>query len=180
MLCIENNETRGQALLLIESLREFGGRFAKSPILAVAPRQGLGVDPATRARLDALEVTYHEEALNTVCPLYGSANRVYAAAWAARHSSAETLFVLDSDTLFLGEPEIPGSEWDLAVRPVDVKGPTSEGPGDPFESYWVAVCELAGMSVEALPFVETVLDRRRVRASDNGGYAGVRRASGLL
>ena len=180
MLCIENNETRGQALLLIESLREFGGRFAKSPILAVAPRQGLGVDPATRARLDALEVTYHEEALNTVCPLYGSANRVYAAAWAARHSSAETLFVLDSDTLFLGEPEIPGSEWDLAVRPVDVKGPTSEGPGDPFESYWVAVCELAGMSVEALPFVETVLDRRRVRASYNGGYAVVRRASGIL
>lgn len=180
MLCIENNETRGQALLLIESLRQLGGRFASSPIFAVAPRQGLGVDAATRTRLEALEATYHEEPLNTVCPEYGSANPVYAAAWAASSCRAETLFVLDSDTLFLGEPESLGEDWDLAVRPVDVKGATSEGKGDPFESYWAAVCGLAGISVEALPFVETVLDRRRVRASYNGGYAVVRRSSGIL
>jgi hypothetical protein len=180
VLCIENNETRGQALLLIESLRQFGGRFAKSPVFAVAPRRGLGVDAATRARLEELEATYHEEVLNTACPEYGSANRVYAAAWASRTSSAETLFVLDSDTLFLGEPEELGPGWDLAVRPVDVKGATSEGEGDPFEAYWTAVCGLAGISVDSLPFVETVLDRRRVRASYNGGYSVVRRASGIL
>lgn len=180
VVCIENNETCGQALLLIESLRAFGGRFSSCPVLAVAPRAGLGVDAATRARLDELAATYHEEALNTVCPEYGSANRVYAAAWAARHSLAETLFVLDSDTLFLGEPGLPEPGCDLAVRPVDVKGPTSEGPGDPFESYWAAMCGLAGMPIDALPFVETVLDRRRVRASYNGGYAVVRRASGIL
>lgn len=180
MLCIENNETRGQALLLIESLRAFGGRFARCPVFAVAPRPGLGVDAATRKRLDELEAIYHEAALNTDCPEYGSANRLYAAAWAARTSPAETLFVLDSDTLFLGEPEPLGAEWDLAVRPVDVKGATSEGSDDPFDSYWASMCGLAGMAIEALPFVETVLDRRRVRASYNGGYAVVRRSSGIL
>lgn len=180
VLCIENNETRGQALLLVESIREFGGRFARSPIFAVAPRQGLGVDAATRTRLEALDATYLEAPLNTVCPEYPSANRVYAAAWAARNCQAETLCVLDSDTLFLGEPDALGEEWDLAVRPVDVKGATSEGEGDPFESYWAALCELAGMSIAALPFVETVLDRRRVRASYNGGYILVRRSSGIL
>jgi hypothetical protein len=180
VLCIENNEVRGQALLLIESLRRFGGRFAGSEVLAVAPRRGLGVDSSTRDRLDALEATYHEEPLNEICPEYASANRIYAGAWAARHCRAETLFVLDSDTLVLGEPEPLGSEWDLAMRPVDLKGSTSEGEGDPFEPYWASICDLAGIPVESLPFVETVLDRRRVRASYNAGYALVRRSSGIL
>lgn len=180
MLCIESNETREQALLLIESLRTFGGRLAGSPILAVAPRAGLGIDARARARLDWLEVTYHEGPLNTVCPEYGSANRVFAAAWAADTCRAETLFVLDSDTLFLGEPEPLGPGCDLAVRPVDVKGSTTCGPGDPFDSYWTALGELAGIPIESLPWVETVLDHRRVRASYNGGYSVVRRSSGIL
>src|SRR5690349_1271713 len=74
VLCIEDNETRPQALLLIESLRLFGGRFARSPVFAVAPRAGLGIDSATRRRLEALGATYHEAPLNSVCPEYGSAN----------------------------------------------------------------------------------------------------------
>ena len=41
------------------------------------------------------------------------------------------------------EPEPLGPDCDLAVRPVDVKGSTTCGPGDPFESYWTALVELA-------------------------------------
>lgn len=180
MLCIEDNETRGQALLLIESLRAFGGRYAGSEVLAVAPRAGLGVDRETRTRLEELEVTYHEEPLNTICPEYGSANRVYSAAWAAANSGADTLFVLDSDTFFLDEPEPLGDGWDLAARPVDVKGSATGGPGDPFEPYWQAICGLAGCAIETLPFIETVFGREPVRASYNGGYSVVRRSSGIL
>lgn len=180
MLCIENNATRDQALLLIESLRAFGGRFARCPVFAVAPRPGLGVDAATRARLDQLEATYHEAPLNTLCPEYGSANRVYAAAWAASSSHADTLFVLDSDSLFLGEPAALPEDIDLLARPVDFKGSATRGPGDPFEAYWAALGALAGVGIDRLPFVVTTLDRQRVRASYNGGYAVVRRSSGLL
>src|SRR5678816_3914568 len=71
VLCVEDNETRPQALLLIESLRAFGGRFARSPVFAVAPRAGLGVDSATRRRLEELGATYHAAPLNSVCPEYG-------------------------------------------------------------------------------------------------------------
>ena len=180
MLCIEANETREQALLLIESLRAFGGQYADSPVFAVAPRSGLGVDAATRARLEALAATYHEAPLNTVCPEYGSANRVYAAAWAEQNCRADTLYVLDSDTLFVEEPESLSCDCDLAMRPVDVKGSTTRGPGDPFEPYWLALCELAGTAIDDLPWVETVLDHQRVRASYNGGYAVVRRSCGIL
>ena len=42
VLCIENNAIRAQALLLCESIRQFGGPHRCAPILAVAPRPGLG------------------------------------------------------------------------------------------------------------------------------------------
>jgi hypothetical protein len=180
VLCIENNAIRGQALMLIDSIRTFGGRHADAEIVAVAPRPGLGVDKTTRDKLDALGAAYHEAPLNTACPDYGSANRVYAAAWAAETLTADTLVVLDSDTLFLAEPELLDDETDVLVRPVDVKGSATTGPGDDFEPYWQALCDLAGVPVDTLPFIDTTFDRARIRASYNGGYAVVRRDTGIL
>jgi hypothetical protein len=180
VLCIESNAILHQALLLIESIRTFGGRHRGAEIFAIAPRAALGVDGATRTRLKELAATYHEAPLNTPCPHYGSANRLYAAAWAAESSAATTLIVLDSDTLILDEPELLGEDNDVAARPVDFKGSTTTGPGDEFEPYWQSLCELASFPLEGLPFVETTMDRRQVRASYNGGYSAVRRETGIL
>ena len=171
---------RPQALLLIESIRAFAGAHRNAQIWAVAPRPRLGVDDETRARLGALDATYVQEPLNLACPDYGSANRVYAAAWVARRATATTLVILDSDTLILDEPELLGPQTDVAARPVDMKGCTTTGPGDPFEPYWESLCALAGESIDVLPFLETTVDRRRVRAAYNGGYSVVRRCTGIL
>lgn len=179
VLCIENNAIRAQSLLLCESIREFGGRYRRAPILAVAPRSGLGIDRKTRRRLDALEVEYVEEPLNQICAVYGSANRVFAAAWAEARVRSEWIVVLDSDTIFLGEPELPAAH-DVAVRPVDSKGSTTEGPGDPFEAYWTQLAELQGVPLDCLPFVCTTDRLHRVRASYNGGLIVVRREKGIL
>jgi hypothetical protein len=180
VLCIESNAICDQALMLIESIRAFAGRHRDAEILAIAPRPGLGVDDATRTRLDRLGARYYEAPLNTLCPQYGGANRLYAAAWAAENSAASTLIVLDSDTLILAEPELLGEDHDVAARPVDIKGSTTVGPGDEFEPYWQALCGLAGLPIERLPFVETSMDRLQVRASYNGGYLLVRRDTGIL
>jgi hypothetical protein len=179
VLCIENNAIRPQALLLCESIRRFAGRHRSAPIVAVAPRPGLGVDRATRARLSTLGVEYVEEPLNRVCPEYGSANRVFAAAWAERRASSDWMVVLDSDTIFLDEPELP-PDADVAVRPVDMKGCASEGPDDPFEEYWTRLAEIRGVALDCLPFVHTTICDRRVRASYNGGLTVVRRERGIL
>ena len=88
--------------------------------------------------------------------------------------------ILDSDALFLSEPELLGAAADVAVRPVDLKGSTTSEAGDEFEPYWQALCALAGVPIDILPFVETTIDRKRVRASYNGGYALVRRETGIL
>ena len=179
VLCIENNAIRDQALLLCASIRRFGGRYRRAPILAFAPRPGLGVDVATRRALTAMNVQYVDEPLNTYCPEYGSANRVFAAAWAEAQCDSEFIVVLDSDTVFLDEPELP-READVAVRPVDSKGSATRGPGDPFEDYWTKLAAIGGTSIERLPYLYTTISGERIRASYNGGLIVARREKGIL
>ena len=179
VLCIENNAIREQALLLCESIRRFGGRHSNAPILAFSPRPGLGVDAPTRRALTNMGVEYVDEPLNRVCPEYGSANRVFAAAWAENHADTDFIVVLDSDTIFLDEPALP-LDADVAVRPVDSKGSATSGLGDPFEDYWNTLAKLCGISVEQLPYLQTTIDKERIRASYNGGLIVTRRNLGIL
>lgn len=179
VLCIEDNAIRSQALLLCESIRRFGGRYRDAPIFAFAPRPGLGIDAATRKLLDAMDVRYVDEPLNTECREYGSANRVFAAEWAEKHCHSDFIVVLDSDTVFLGEPDLPTSA-DIAVRPVDTKGSATSGHGDHFEAYWVQLAGLCGTNIDRLPYIRTSVTHENIRASYNGGLVVVRREAGIL
>ena len=179
VLCIEGNGLRDQALLLCRSIRRFAGRHRDAPILAYAPRPGLGVDRSTRIALEELGVEYIDEPLNTTCLEYAPANRVFAGAHAEARVRSEFLVVIDSDTVWLGEPELP-ADADVAVRPVDLKGSATRGPGDRFEPYWSALAGMHGVSLDRLPFVDTTIGNERIRASYNAGLAIVRRSSGIL
>jgi hypothetical protein len=180
--CIEVGVLERQALLLFESIRRYGGAFARCPIYALAPRAGLGVGRQAQGRLEGLGVDYIDRVLNTECPEYGSANRVVAASYIEATTSHELLVVLDSDTLFLREPvaiQLAG-DVDVAVRPVDVKGMCTSGPGDPADAYWQELCEVCGVSYDEIPWVRSYVDDLRCKASYNGGLVVVRRASGIL
>jgi hypothetical protein len=179
VLCIENNGIREQALLLCRSIRRYAGRLRDAPILAYAPRPGLGVDAATRRQLEELRVEYVDAPLNTTCPEYPPANRVFAGAHAERCSDAEFLIVTDSDTVWLDEPELP-LDADAAVRPVDAKGSATRGPGDRFEAYWERLAEVAGITLDRLPMLRSTIGDERIRASYNAGFTIVRRRLGIL
>jgi glycosyltransferase involved in cell wall biosynthesis len=179
VLCIENNSIRDQALLLCESIRRFGGRYSGSPILAFAPRPGLGVDAATRGALEQMGVEYVDRPLNTTCLDYPPANRVFAGAYAELHAETDFLVVLDSDTVWLDEPDLP-IEADVGVRPVDHKGSASGGPGDRFEAYWARLAEMCGTSLERLPAMRSTIGNEHIRASYNAGLTVVRRQKGIL
>ncbi len=167
VLCIENNAIRDQALLLCESIRQFGGSYRDAPILAFSPRAGLAVDGETRRVLAEMGVEYVDEPLNTTCREYGPANRVFAGKWAEQHADTDFVVVLDSDTVYLKEPEMPSG--DVAVRPVDSKGSATRGPGDAFEDYWVALAAMCGTTIDRLPYLRATIDGQRIRASYNAG-----------
>jgi hypothetical protein len=180
--CIEGGVLEAQALLLFESIRQYAGRFRDCSIFALSPRSGHSISDKGRDELDKLRVTYIDAILNTECREYGSANRVAAAAYIEEMYPHEILVILDSDTLFLREPEriLLSPNIDVAVRPVDVKGMCTTGSGDPFDRYWRDLCLCCGVDYEEVPWLESFVDRQRVKASYNGGLVIVRGGLGIL
>jgi hypothetical protein len=178
VICVEANRLDPQARLLCESIRTFGGRYRQAPILAVSPRPGLALGPEARAHLEALGVTYVVEPLNETGSSYGTINRIVAGAWAETFSSRPYLVLLDTDTVFVGEPSFVRA--DVGVRPVDVKGSASSGDGDPLDVYWTRLCALGGIEPSRLPVISTTIDNVPIRASYNGGFTVVRRDLGIL
>lgn len=178
VICVEANQLAVQAQLLCESIRRFAGRYAASRIVAVSPRPELAIEEDTARRLRALEVEPVCLPLNLTGSPYGPINRIVAGRWAEETLAAPFLIVLDTDTLFVAEPDFTAE--DVGVRPVDVKGSASAGPADPLDLYWGRMAARAGLSLDNLPWIETSVSRQRVRTSCNGGFAVVRRELGVL
>ena len=178
VIVVEANRIEPQARLLCESIRSFGGRYRQAPILAVSPRPHLAPSPMARAHLEKLGVTLVVEPLNDTGSPYGAINRIVAGAWAETFSPRPYLVLLDTDTIFVGEPSFVRA--DVGVRPVDVKGSASSGDADPQDAYWARMCRLGGIELSRLPMLSTTIDKVRIRASYNGGFTVVRRNLGIL
>jgi len=180
--CIERGELERQALLLFESIRSYTGRFRDCAIYALSPRAGYAISENARRRLDALGVNYIDAVLNTECPENGPANRIAAAAYIEEKHPHEILVILDSDTLFLREPNaiLLRPDVDVAVRPEACKGMGTTGPTDPFDGYWRDLCRCCGVDYEQIPWTESFADRRRIKAYYNAGLQIVRGKLGIM
>ena len=74
--CIENNKLAPEALLLIASIRNFGGRFSDCRIYSFNPR-GLGpLDPLSYDELRSYGVVHSDELLNRTYQSYPQANKL--------------------------------------------------------------------------------------------------------
>src|SRR5205807_10267450 len=198
--CVERGELEAKTLLLGRSIRRYGGRFANDPILTFQPRRGTAVSRATRRALASLGVTHVTERLNAAFPDYAIGNRVLAAARGEELAETEVVAFLDSDTIITSEPiemNLPDG-IDAAVRPVDYwrhgdeplddpdhphwkthhRRVASIGRGDPMDEYWRRMYALCGVRGDS--WVETVGDRKKIRAYFNSGLAVVRRSAAIF
>lgn len=180
VLIAESGVLELQALLLCESIRRFAGTHARSPITVVSPRSARRPSPATLRALVQLDAEYLPIEIDSCCPAYGTSFRVHAAAHVERRPGPPTVVQLDSDTIFLAEPDFGLTGSDAAARPVDVKGMCTTGAGDPFDPWWRRLCAMLGIDYEQVPMITTTVDRQTIRASYNGGLVATRRACGLF
>lgn len=178
VLCLEANRLEPQGLLLCESIRTFGGRYARSPIIGVSPRPELALGAEARARFRDLGVTVIDEPLNLTGHPYGTINRIVAGAWAEARLTTSHLIMLDTDVVFTAEPRFAIA--DVGVRPVDMKGSASSGPDDELDVYWARICALAGIALDHIPMLHATVGQDLIRASYNGGFAVVRRSLEIL
>lgn len=176
----ESGVLEQQTLLLCESLRMFGGRYADAAITILQPRPERAISAGVRGELEKLGAAVVELALVSPCPEYGPSYRVFACAEHEPSSRSDVFVFMDSDTVLLAEPDLELHDADVAVRPVDVPGMCTSGDGDPNESYWRELCELCAVDYDQIPHVITTVKHIRVRASYNGGLTVVKRKAGLF
>ncbi len=165
-------------MLLVESLRTWGGAWSESPVYAFAPRRDHGPEPATVERLEAHGATFIDEPLVERFDEIPTFNKVAVSAWAERELDHETLVFTDTDSVFLGEPsELGGDGWVAAMRPVDrrIAGSRGKGKNEPF---WRRM--YAELGVTQRPFAETAVGQMRIRAYWNSGLIAERRSAGLF
>ncbi|MGL4463768.1 MAG: hypothetical protein ACRC1K_16560 [Planctomycetia bacterium] len=180
VLSVERGKLEAQAVLLVESLRRFGGAYADAAVYAVSPRPARRIGAACRAALERLGVHTVVEALAPPDEAYGTYARLAACAWAERTLSHEILVSLDDDLFFAADPDFRLTEADLFARPVDMKGMCTASPDDPFDHYWREIARACGVDYDRIPWLTTTVDRVRVKASYNGGMVAVRRRIGLF
>jgi hypothetical protein len=178
LICVEHGRLESEAILLVESLRTWGGAYAEAPVYAFAPRPDFRPTPETIERLTGLGCQVVDEPLVDRYADNPTFNKVPVCAWAERELDHETLVFTDSDCVFVGEPrDLAEGDWVAAMRPVDrrIAGSRGKGKGEP---YWRKMYEALG--VKNRPFVRTTVGHMKIRAYWNSGLIAARRSAGLF
>jgi len=176
----ESGTLEKQSLLLCESIRRFGGRYADADIKILQPRRERTISKEGREQFHALRAEIMDLPVVSPCPEYGTGYRVMVCAVYEKYSQADCLVFLDSDSVILAEPDLELKGADVAARPVDIKGMCTTGEGDPNDVYWRELCGVCGVDYEQIPEVTTTVDRVRIKASYNGGLTVVKPQRGLF
>ncbi len=178
--CIESGALEDMTVRAAASLRQFGGRFADAPILAVQPRRGVSLTRETRRLMDQYGVVLRRDPSANRHPWFSFFNKLAALSVAEQTVKTETICWIDSDILVLGEPGLFAldSDQDFAACASDNCG-GSRGDDDTNDAYWKLVISLAGLSDEDYPWL-TNCQGSRLRAYFNSGVFVYRRGRGFF
>ena len=162
------------AVRMVESLRRFGGRFAQTPVWAVTPRPGPSLARATLGEFERLGVKHVHIRDAHSYQWYNMWNKIAALSHVETRVETDYMGFIDSDVIFLGEPDhLIGGDMTASIHGTKHLG--SSGPNDPNEAFWSALCKVAELSVDELPWVNTSIDDARIRLYFNAGIFTYRR-----
>ena len=178
--CVESGALEAQTVRMVESLRRWGGKFADAPLIAVTPRFSPPLSYQTLKTFEQFNVEYLHFQAKSQYSWFKYLNKPYALVAVEERSTSEFIGWLDSDLLFLGEPDqFILKDGEDCVACASDKTIGSTGPGDPFEPYWKEICQAVGIDIEDLPWVTTEMEGIRIRLYWNSGVFVYRRKTSL-
>lgn len=177
--CVEFGRLEEQTVMMVRSLRKFGGKLASIPVLAVIGRFGAPLRPATVLELERLGVTI-VKAKRSANPAtwFNYGNKAAAVITADRLAETDQVTWLDSDIFFIGEPQTLTLEAgeDLAIA-LNALPPIVTPDDDTHQNYWRRLCALFGVDFDELPWVE--VDGKLQKPNCNSGAFTWRRGTGF-
>jgi hypothetical protein len=178
--CIESGVLEETTCRMVESLRRFGGRFSKAPVVAVTPRMGPPLQGSIRRRMRELGIEHLQIRPRHPYVWHHYVNKAYAVRAVEEQVRSEIITWVDSDILFLHEPnelELREGEGFTACAP-DLGMLGSQGSTDPHDPFWERCANLLGLRLDDLPWLTTG-DGHRVRFYWNAGLYSYRRSTGF-
>lgn len=177
--CIEAGRLEEQTVLMVRSLRTFGGAFANVPVIAVIGRIGPGLRERTWEELGQLGVkVIRAKGSANPAKWLNYANKVAAVVTADEIAQTEQITWFDSDMFVLQEPsEIRlGADEDLAAQCHHLPPAVLEGD-DTHVPYWSKVCGLFGVDFDRVPWTRAAENLPRQRLNFTSGLFTWRRGS---
>ncbi len=167
----KNSETN--VLLLIESIRRFGGSLAHTPIWVFTPDKPEKLSPKLTSRLNELNVTLIPYKTELAVRKFFFAPEIKALALAEARAIEQTELLAwsDSNTLVLKEPSncLLPDEQSLGYRPVHHTniGSRLDKPIDPF---WTEVYGACHVNQNHIFPMTTHIDAAQIRPYFNAGF----------
>lgn len=153
-----------KALVLVDSIRAFGGAHAQAAIYAVQ----IDAENNPCRRLLARGVELVPLDLDPLVRAYPYAYKAFAAAEIERRvaGKVDTLVWMDPGMLLLAPPDslIVRSEHAVALRPVFLANTVGQPPETPPDAYWSRIYELTGTDWKQAPTVEEYVTGQKLRS----------------
>ena len=178
VVCIESGFLEPLTIRMVESLRRFGGRFANLEVVAVTPRMTPPLSFQTRRRMAELGIRHLPVSPHNPYAWHHYMNKAEAIAAVEQHVSTEAIAWVDSDILFLREPNglelQPGVDFLASAPDAGVIG--SRGETDPNDPFWQRSAAVIDKDADQLPWLYTG-DGHCIRFYWNAGLYVYRRAA---
>lgn len=179
--CIEAGRLEEQTILMVQSLRAFGGALSNVPVLAVIGRRGPQLRSETCRQLDRLRVrVVRAKKEDNPATWLNYANKVAAIVTADELAETAQIAWFDSDMFVLKEPGaiVLQNGWDLAAQchvlpPAVLEDDATNVP------YWTQVCRLFGIDFADVPWTKAADNLPRQRLNFTSGLFTWRRGSGF-
>lgn len=163
VLCVASPSDERSAVMLIESIRAYGGIFKDCPVYVF---QDITADNPC-LRLKKLGVNMLPLQIDPAAKNYLFSAKVYACAQAEKllTGKVENLIWFDNtslvfsslDGLFLQDGK------DVALRPVQLLNTIGLAPEAPVDAFWSGIYKVAGVDPQNVPIIETFVDGKKIR-----------------
>jgi hypothetical protein len=181
VMCVESGALEHEAILLVQTVRNWGGWLSGAPIFAVQPRVGPGLDRRTLAFFRQNHVEYVKRLTPAHASWRGSLNKTKALSYVERVSPTEMITWLDTDLLIVAEPDglALGPDEDFAACPCGDGYHSTTGPGHRNEAYWQTLFDQFNIDSETIGWQTTWPKPERIRTYWQAGLYSYRRSSQL-
>lgn len=165
-----------QTLMLLRSLREFGGGLAHMPVWIFVP-DSKPLLPDAQEHIEHLGVEIHAYSIEEPLTQFPFALKTLAAAQAellaeSRHTNLawhdRTGFICNQPEAFL----LPADKA-IGYRPTDIAN-IGAPYGEPLTPFWQTICDHFQINPDQLPPITTVLDQRQIYLYVNAGLLVIR------